>query len=100
MLGERKGYVGCAMAQGLNAPGGLIVLQDNVNPTQPWGYNFVVGGVSGASAWGDYVVTNPWRPSGGPFQTVLWNVNNGVKPHYIVWGRESDRKDYARWKTK
>ena len=96
---NEKGYVGCAMAQGLNAPGGLILLQDNVNPTQPWGYNFVVGGVSGASAWGDYVVTNPWRPSGGPFQTVLWNVSNGVKPHYIVWGRESDRNDYARWKS-
>lgn len=96
-----KGYVGCAMAQGLNAPGGLIVLQDNVSPTQPWGFNFVVGGIGGASAWGDYIWTNPWSPGGGPFQTVLWNVSAGVvQPYYIVWGRGSDANDYARWKSK
>ena len=98
-----KGYVGCAMAQGLNAPGGLIVLQDNVNPTQPWGFDFVVGGSGGASAWGDYTWTNPFRPGGGPFETVLWNVNaatGGVQPYYIVWGRGSDANDYNRWKSK
>jgi hypothetical protein len=97
-----KGYVGCAMADGLNAPGGLILLQDNVNPTQPWGFDFVVGGIGGASAWGDYIWTNPWLPGGGPFQTTLWNVSSGgaVQPYYIVWGRGDDAADYARWKTK
>ena len=95
-----KGYVGCALAQGANAPGGLIILQDNVNPTQPWGFNFVVAGISGAGAWGDYTETNPWRPGGGPFETVLWNVNGTtVQPYYIVWGRGSDSKDWLRWKT-
>jgi hypothetical protein len=54
-----KGYVGCALSQGLNAPGGFILLQDNVNPTQPWGYDFVVGGISGASGWGDYNTNRP-----------------------------------------
>jgi hypothetical protein len=93
-----KGYVGCAMAVGLNAPGGIVILKDNVNPTQPWGFNFVVGGISGATAWGDYVETTPWVPSGGPFQTVLWNQNGGVtQPYYIVWGRGSDTNDYKRW---
>jgi len=95
-----KGYVGCALAQGLNAPGGIVILQDNVNPTQPWGYNFVVGGISGASAWGDYMQTNPWRPSGGPFQSILWNVNGStVVPHYVVWGRGTDANGFNRWKT-
>jgi hypothetical protein len=96
-----KGYVGCALAQGLNAPGGFILLQDNVNATQPWGYNFVVSGISGASGWGDYNQTNPWRPGGGPFETVLWNVNGStVQPYYIVWGRGSDANDYSRWSIK
>jgi hypothetical protein len=98
---NEKGYVGCALAQGLNAPGGIVILQDNFNATQPWGYNFVVGGISGATAWGDYVETNPWSPGAGPFQTVLWNVNGStVQPYYIVWGRGNDANDYARWKVK
>lgn len=93
-----KGYVGCALSFGSNAPGGIIILQDNVSPTQPWGFNFWVPAISGASAWGDYNVTNPWRPGGGPFQTVLWNVNGStVQPYYIVWGRGSDNGDYLRW---
>jgi hypothetical protein len=96
---NEKGYVGCALSQGVNAPGGIIILQDNVNPTQPWGFNFVVSGISGASAWGDYNETNPWRPGGGPFETVLWNVNGStVQPYYIVWGRGSDMNDWLRWK--
>jgi hypothetical protein len=98
---NEKGYVGCSEAVGLNAPGGIVILQDNVNPVQPWGYNFVVGGISGATAWGDYTVTTPWRPSGGPFQTVLWNQNGGVtQPYYFVWGRGSDSNDYNRWRTR
>jgi hypothetical protein len=98
---NEKGYVGCALSQGLNAPGGIIILQDNVNPTQPWGFNFVVGGISGATAWGDYNFTNPFHPGGGPFETVLWNVNGStVQPYYIVWGRGSDANDYSRWKSK
>jgi hypothetical protein len=65
---NEKGYVGCSEAVGSSAPGGIVILQDNVNPLQPWGFNFIVAGISGASAWGDYTVTAPWRPSGGPFQ--------------------------------
>jgi hypothetical protein len=95
-----KGYVGCAMVQGVN-PGGLIVLQDNVNPTQPWGYSFVIGGINSNSSWGDYTFTNPWTPGGGPFETVLWNLNGStVQPYYIVWGRGSDANDFSRWKSK
>ncbi len=94
-------HVGCAMADGTNAPGGLIVLQDDVNPTQPWGYNFLVGGINGASGWGDYIVTSPFNPGVGPFQTILWNQGvSGVQPYYIVWGRARDANGYNRWKGK
>ena len=101
---NERGYVGCAMVQGNGGvPGGLIILQDADSPTQPWGYSFVVGGINANSNWGDYVVTNPWQPGGGPFQTVLWNYNataGVVNPYYIVWGRGRDKNDYTRWKSK
>jgi hypothetical protein len=100
---NEKGYVGCALAHGHNAPGGIVILQDNVNPTQPWGFNFVVAVARGASAWGDYNITNPWHPTGGPFQTVLWNVNattGAVQPFWIVFGRGNDTNDFNRWNTK
>ena len=99
---NEKGYVGCAAVQGNGGvPGGIVVLQDNVNPTQPWGYNFAVGGILASSGWGDYTVTNLWYPGGDIFQTVLWNYNgSAVQPYYIVWGRGSDANEYARWKTK
>jgi hypothetical protein len=99
---NEKGYVGCSLSQGNNAPGGIIILQDNVSPTQPWAYSFPVNGISGASAWGDYMETNPWHPGGGPFQTVQWNMSSlgAVQPYYIVWGRGSDTNDFNRWNTK
>ena len=101
MRGERKRLRRLLDVAGIECPGGLIILQDNVNPTQPWGYDFVVGGISGASAWGDYTVTERWLPSGGPFQTVLWNVSGStVQPYYIVWGPGNDRNDWLRWRSK
>lgn len=97
---NQKGYVGCSAAQGTNAPGGIIILQDNVTPTQPWGFNFAVSGISGANAWGDYTETNPWNGGNGPFATVLWNVSGStVQPYYLVWGRGTDLKGYNRQKT-
>jgi hypothetical protein len=99
---NERGYVGCSISEGANAPGGFILLQDNVNPTQPWGYDYLVGGIKGASAWGDYNFTNPWHPGGGPFETVLWNVSSlgKVQPYYVVWGRGTDTYDFNRWKSK
>jgi len=91
------GYVGCAMATGTNAPGGLIVLQDDINPTQPWGFSFTPGGISGASEWGDYIVTSPFNPAVGPFQTVLWRMNGSTsEPFYIIWGRGRDKAGFDR----
>jgi hypothetical protein len=97
---NEKGYVGCAEAQGDSVPGGIVILQDNVNPTQPWGFNFVLGGINGASGWGDYIGTTVFYPTAGPFQTVLWRVNASfaVEPHYIVWGRGRDANGYNRWR--
>lgn len=96
-----KGYIGCAAATGANLPGGIVILKDKYNAVQPWGFNFVVAGVSGASSWGDYTITNPWRPSDGPFQTVLWNRNGSTtQPYYVVWGRGADWYGYTRWRYK
>ena len=95
-----KGYVGCAMAYGTNAPGGLIVSQDDVSPTQPWAYSFTLGAANGATGWGDYIVTAPFNPGVGPFTTVLWRINtsNQAQAFYIVWGRERETSAYDRWK--
>ncbi len=92
------GYVGCAMAYGTNAPGGFVLLQDNVNSVQPWGYSFAIPAISSASAWGDYTQTTPWNPTRDPFQTVLWRMNGStVQPFYLVWGRGRDLNGYNRW---
>src|SRR6266581_4160081 len=104
------GYVGCAMSWGGGTgtgssaidyyPGGLILLQDNVNPTQPWGYDFNLFGSGNASAWGDYMVTQPFEPDVGPFITTEWAVNGSgiVVPHVVIWGRGNEY-GYARFKT-
>ena len=100
-----EGYVGCAMVFGgaSDAPGGLVLIQDNTSPTQPWTNVVVLNGShnpSGAN-WGDYVVVNPYQPAPGPFETVLWNLTaTGVQPHAITWGRYHDQGGYLRWSTK
>jgi hypothetical protein len=101
-----EGYVGCAMTFGgpSDAPGGLIVLQDNTSPTQPWANQVEVSGVKNPSgeSWGDYVLVNPWQPAPGPFETVLWTVNNAgvVIPRFIIFGRYHDTGGYTRWSSK
>jgi hypothetical protein len=97
-----SGYVGCAVATGTTAAGGLILLQDDVNPTQPWGFNFLIPSGGRADGWRDYVVTSPWNPQVGPFQTVLWNVDStshAVKPYYVRWGRNRDLAGFNRWRS-
>jgi hypothetical protein len=101
------GYVGCSMSWGGGTgtthffPGGLIVLQDNVNPTQPWAFSFNVSGSGNASAWGDNMVTQPFNPAVGPFITTEWAVNGSgaVVPHVVIWGRGRDANGYKRWKS-
>ncbi len=102
------GYVGCSMSWGGGItggtdyyPGGLILLQDNINPTQPWGYSFNLFGAGNASAWGDYMVTQPYNPAVGPFLTTEWSVNSNaaVVPEVVVWGRGRDANGYNRWKS-
>jgi hypothetical protein len=99
---NRQGHVGCAMSHGTNVPGGLLVLQDDVSPTQPWGFCFCLGGIGTATAWGDYQPTNPFEPGVGPFISVLWRVNgsNVVEPHVFIFGRGHDNLGYKRWKGK
>ncbi len=83
-------------------PGGLILLQDNISPTQPWAYSFNLFGAGNASAWGDYMVTQPFQPDVGPFLTTEWAVNGSgvVVPHVVIWGRGGDTNGYNRWKGK
>jgi len=102
------GYVGCSMSWGGGTgtthffPGGLILVQDNVSPTQPWAFSFNLFGSGNASAWGDYQVTQPVNPGVGPFITTEWAVNSSgvVTPHVVRWGRTHDQNGYARWKGK
>ncbi len=107
---DAHGYVGCTMSWGGGTgtgssavdyyPGGLILLQDNVNPTQPWAYDFNLFGSGNASEWGDYMVTQPFEPDVGPFLTTEWAVNGSgvVVPHVVIWGRGNEY-GYARFKT-
>jgi hypothetical protein len=102
------GYVGCTMSWGGGTgtthfyPGGFILLQDNINPTQPWAYSYNLYGSGNASAWGDYMVTQPFQPAAGPFLTSEWAVNSSgtVVPHVVIWGRGHDASGYNRWKAK
>ncbi len=101
------GYVGCSMSWGGGTgtthyyPGGLILVQDNISPTQPWAYSFNLYGSGNASAWGDYQVSQPFQPDVGPFITTEWAVNGSgtVVPHVVIWGRGRDTNGYKRWKS-
>jgi hypothetical protein len=102
-----RGQVGCSMSWGGGTgtthyyPGGLILLQDSINPTQPWAYSFNLYGAGNASAWGDYQVSQPFEPDVGPFLTTEWAVNSRgtVVPHVVIWGRGRDSSGYNRWKA-
>jgi hypothetical protein len=102
------GYVGCAMSWGGGTgtthyfPGGLILVQDNISPAQPWTFSFNLSGAGNASAWGDYQVTQPFNPAVGPFITTQWSVNGSgtVVPQVVVWGRGRDSGGYKKWKSK
>ncbi len=101
------GYVGCVMSWGGGTgtthyyPGGLILLQDNLNPTAPFAYDFNLYGSGNASAWGDYMISQPFEPDVGPFITTEWAVNGSgsVVPHVVIWGRGRDSGGYKRWKN-
>jgi len=100
------GYVGCVASWGGGTgtthyyPGGLILIQDNVSPTQPWAYSFNLSGAGNATAWGDYMVSQPYEPEVGPWITTEWIVksNGTVVPHEVVWGRLRDSNGWYRWK--
>jgi hypothetical protein len=103
-----EGYVGCVMSWGGGTgsthyyPGGLIVLQDNISPGQPWGYSFNLHGSGNApKGWGDYMVSQPFQPDVGPFLTTEWRVSSSGKviPHVVIWGRAHDTSGYNRWKS-
>jgi hypothetical protein len=101
------GSVGCTMSYGGGTgtthyyPGSLILVQDDISPTQPWAYSYNETGAGNASAWGDYMITQPFQPSVGPFITTDWVVNGSgtVIPHLVIWGRNRDTSGLYRWWT-
>jgi hypothetical protein len=101
------GYVGCTMSWGGGTgtthyyPGGLILVQDNISPTQPWAADFNLYGAGNATAWGDYMVTQPFQPAVGPFITTEWSVSSSgtVVPEVVIFGRGRDSGGYSRWKS-
>lgn len=101
---NEEGYVGCIESYGGGSsdalPGTFLLLQDNVSPTQPWGFDFVSTGAGNASAWGDYMVAQPYQPEIGAFIGTGWIVNSSgaVAPTVYVWGRGNDGNGYSRWK--
>ena len=105
---DSLGYVGCTMSWGGGTgtthyyPGGLVLVQDNTSPTQPWAFSFNLSGAGNATAWGDYMVTQPTFPDTGPFITTEWSVNSSgtVQPKVVIWGRGLEQNGYKRWKGK
>jgi hypothetical protein len=101
---NEEGYVGCIMTDGGGSsdafPGTFLLTQDNVSPTQPWAFDFVAAGAGNASAWGDYMVAQPYQPEIGAFIGTGWVVNSSgaVAPTVYVWGRGNDGNGYSRWK--
>jgi hypothetical protein len=101
------GSVGCVMSWGGGTgtthyyPGGMVLVQDDASPTQPWAYSFNVSGIGNASDWGDYMISQPFQPSVGPFIASEWAVDSSgnVVPHVVVWDRNRDTSGFDRWVT-
>jgi hypothetical protein len=102
---DAYGYVGCVMSWGGGTgsthyyPGGILVLQDNLSPSQPWTFSFNLTGTANASAWGDYMVTQPFQPDVGPFLSTEWsaNTNGSATPRVVIWGRGRDTNGFNRF---
>jgi hypothetical protein len=101
---NEQGYTGCIESYGGGSsddhPATFLLLQDNISPTQPWGFDFVSAGAGNATAWGDYMVAQPYQPEIGAFIGTGWVVNSGgaVVPTVYVWGRGNDSNGYSNWK--
>ena len=102
-----QGDIGCSATYGGGTgsshffPAGITILQDDVTPTQPWGFSFNQTGAGNASGWGDYEYTQPYNPSFGAWITTEWYVNssNVVRPQVLVFGRGRDAGGYGKWKN-
>jgi hypothetical protein len=101
---SEEGYVGCIESYGGGTsntkPATFLLLQDNISPTEPWASDFVSTGVGNASAWGDYMVAQPYQPEMGMFIGTGWIVDGTGKivPSVYVWGRGNAAHGYNRWK--
>ena len=119
---DARGHVGMVFAYGGGTgtahyyPASGIMVDDDISPTQPWSYNFLLNGAGnpclnsdGTRRWGDYLTIRPYEPSRYDWiaSTFRLTANAGscgstasVDVRNIVFGRERDRQAYARWATK
>lgn len=101
---DEEGYVGCIETYGGGTsdskPGTFLLLQDNISPTQPWAFQFMAAGAGNATAWGDYMVAQPYQPEVGAFIGTGWKVASAgnVLPTVYVWGRGNSLNGFNRWK--
>jgi hypothetical protein len=117
LASDARGHQGATMTYGGGPndyyPGIFITLIDDVNPTQPWTYNFAVAGGgngclnSGLRRWGDYSTVRPYQPVNNAFLAFNYvlTANAGscgslapTDAYEIGFGRIRDGRSTTRWK--
>jgi hypothetical protein len=96
-------------------PGTGYLLDDDINPTQPWGYNFLLWGSGNTCTygnpplyrWGDYNTVRALDPAGDAFVAGGWRMTGNCgtagavsEPHNVIFGRGRDQGSVNRWKAK
>jgi hypothetical protein len=116
IVSDARGHQGVTMTfgggTGDSYPGILVVLIDDVAPTQPWTYNFAVSGAGnpctsgGLYRWGDYTSMRPYRPADLAFlaYNFVLTANAGdcgftapVAAYEVGFARVRDARSTSRW---
>ena len=117
IVSDARGHQGVTMTfgggTGDSYPGILVVLIDDVNPTQPWTFDFSVSGAgnpcftnNGLYRWGDYTSMRPYRPVNTNFlaYNFVLTANAGscgatapVQAYEVGFGRARDSRGISRW---
>ena len=116
MATDARGHIGMTAMWGGGSsnfyPGGIVVLQDDVSPNQPWASVFHSFGSGnpctqgGLYRTGDYTTTRPFRPADKSFMGYNFNfsANAGdcgsfapMRVNAVRFGRSRDLPGIARW---
>lgn len=120
MAADYRGHVGMAFAWGGGTgtgayyPGSGVVLDDDINPNQPWKYSFYQHGAGnpclnsdGTRRWGDYLDIHPSYPAQNTFQATGFAMSShagscgsaaNVSVANITYGRYRDIIAYQRFR--